>query len=155
MLFARARQHWQRGGFQKAVHELEALLATEDLTDANRRAIANAQRSVDSVMDGVTGDVEVLARGPDYLASKRSLAAIALSYKGLPPGDAARTKLEHFRRDKRIKNEIRASTELEKLNKRYRKAKRATYRKALERFLARYKNTVAATRAQVVLASLK
>jgi hypothetical protein len=144
------RGAWQRGEFAKVAEQITKVGALPNLDEANREELAKQQAALDQKRDAALVRITEIAKGPDYGAAAGELERIEKAWTGLPPAAAARTELERFAADAKIKAEVDAARALDKLMTGVDTSKIPVLRKVitdLDRFRKKYAGTLAAKRA--------
>ncbi|MBK8206826.1 MAG: redoxin domain-containing protein [Planctomycetes bacterium] len=122
----------------------------------NDAAVADAEYVVTAVDDHVMKlrlKIDELKAGRRYHEAIPMLEALAgKAYKGLPLGDEAGEELKELKKDKQVKEELKAWDQLAKTHEANKKAKSDEERRTnLEKFIKKYEGTAAAEEAAGLL----
>jgi cytochrome c biogenesis protein CcmG/thiol:disulfide interchange protein DsbE len=144
------RSAWQRCEYAKVAEQITKVGALPSLDAASRDVLAQQQQALDGKRDAALARIAEIAKGPDYGAAAGELERIEKAWAGMPPAAAARTELERFAADAKIKAEVDAARALDKLMTGVDTSKIPLLRKAiadLDRFRKKYAGTLAGKRA--------
>ncbi|MBK8977453.1 MAG: TlpA family protein disulfide reductase [Planctomycetes bacterium] len=155
--FDALRTAWEKEDFERVSRELERGLQTAGEDAETLAGYTTLKQRFDAMCRSAEQRVERLGAGPDYFRSQAQLEAIADRFKGLPPAAAAKAMLDRFDDDAKIRKEIRAGRDLQRLLGRFdpsRIAQARKLREQLAKFRESCEGTYAAERATEIIASL-
>ncbi len=156
--FKAIKKQWKKRKFVEVSRALTKVLQDETATDADRAAAESIKEILDAKIEDALTTVQKAKDGPDYYATASRLKDIAKDFKGMPVEAEAKAALDDFKKDDKIKKEIRASKKLTSLRKRYKASKKSDRKKlvaALAFFVKKNGGTYAGAKADKLLDSLK
>lgn len=130
--FDAVRGFWQKKEFKKLEDYLTKMLAQPNVDAELRTVYEGQQQELQKRATRAAARVQSLGQGPDFLAAEKQLERLQKDWVGMAPADAAKSELERFAKDAKVKDEIAASKALDKIVSKYDAGKVAQRRKLVE-----------------------
>ncbi len=156
--FKTIKKLWKKRKFVDVSRTLTKVLQDENCSDEDRAAAETIRKVLNGRIEGALKTVKKASEGPDYLSTQNRLKQIVKDFKGMPVEAEAKAALDEFKKDPKIKKEIRAGKALASIRKKYKPSKKSQRKKlvaALASFVKKNGDTYAGEKAGKMLASLK